>query len=75
MFLKDVYNTHKKLLDNKVELSQLVNQDLPLAEKIDEMIMIPNNGVRIENKIAGEEIHAFDYTQAFAHGNMYKSHT
>ena len=71
---------HKKLLDNKVELSQLVNQDLPLAEKMDEMIMIPNNGVRIENKIAvdfknGEEIHAFDYTQAFAHENIYKSHT
>jgi len=77
---------HKKLLDTKVELSQLVNQqDLPIADKLDEMIMITGEsaallGGQTDNKINvgmdpknGEELQAFDYTQAFLHENLYKS--
>ena len=77
---------HKKLLDTKVELSQLVNQqDLPIADKLDEMILITGEssallGGETDNKINvemdpknGEELQAFDYTQAFLHENLYKS--
>ena len=69
---------HKKLLDDKVELSQLVNQEMPLENKMDEMINVlvvdSDNKVGLNHKNE-EEMQAFDYTQSFLHENLYKSQT
>eukprot|EP00090_Calanus_glacialis_P017094 TRINITY_DN26719_c0_g1_i1.p1 TRINITY_DN26719_c0_g1~~TRINITY_DN26719_c0_g1_i1.p1 ORF type:complete len:633 (-),score=152.98 TRINITY_DN26719_c0_g1_i1:65-1963(-) len=69
---------HKKLLDDKVELSQLVNQDIPLENKMDEMINVlvvdSDNKVGLDHKNE-VEMQAFDYTQSFLHENLYKSQT
>ena len=79
---------HKKMVDDKLELTQLVNQqDMPIEHKLEEIMMIPEdstellvghsgpkNNAEIEPE-NGEELQAFDYSQAFLHENLYKSQT
>ena len=53
---------HKKMLDNKVELAQLVEQDEVVMENTSQT---DQNKTDVDLNHTNEQLHAFNYTQAF----------
>ena len=58
---------HKKMLDNKVELTQLVEQDEVMIESNDQVVQ---NTTDVDLNRTNEELHAFNYTQTFVQSRM-----